>query len=72
MAKPWVDYMARSAYMLQQGRNHADVAIFVGEDEPITAQFYRGVPDDLPKQNAYDFISADALTKVVRVENVRS
>ena len=31
MAKPWVDYMARNALMLQQGRNVADVAYFHGE-----------------------------------------
>ncbi len=67
MARPWIDYMARSSYMLQQGRNHADVAIFVGEDEPVSGQWFRGVPGDLPKENAYDFISADALAKVVSV-----
>jgi alpha-L-rhamnosidase len=67
MAKPWVDYMARSSYLLQQGRNHADMAIFVGEDEPVTGQHFRGVPADLPRENAYDFISADALATVVSV-----
>ena len=31
MAKPWVDYMTRSSFLLQQGRGYADVAYIYGE-----------------------------------------
>jgi len=31
MARPWVDYLSRNSYLLQQGRNFADVAYFYGE-----------------------------------------
>jgi hypothetical protein len=34
LAKPWVDYIARSSLLLQQGRNVADVAYFHGEEAP--------------------------------------
>ncbi|MDF0544743.1 glycosyl hydrolase [Sphingobium sp. H39-3-25] len=69
MAKPWVDYMARTAFLLQQGRNHADVAYFYGEDQPITAQFEGGSPADLPIRYAYDFVNAEILSKQLTVEN---
>ncbi|MEI6642783.1 MAG: glycosyl hydrolase [Novosphingobium sp.] len=60
-AKPWVDYMARSSYMLQQGRNVADVAYFYGEEAPLTALFAKAVPGDLPTANAFDFVNPDVL-----------
>jgi hypothetical protein len=69
MAKPWVDYMARTGFLLQQGRDHADVAYFYGEDQPITSLFAQGVPADLPVRYAYDFVNADILTNRATVEN---
>lgn len=69
MAKPWVDYMARTGYLLQQGRDHADVAYFYGEDAPITALFEQAVLSDLPTRYAYDFVNADILAQHMRVDN---
>ena len=60
-AGPWVDYIARSSYMLQQGRNVADVAYFYGEEAPITALFAKATPADLPTANAFDFVNPDVL-----------
>lgn len=68
MAKPWVDYMARSSYLLQQGRHFADVAYFYGEEAPLTTLFKTGLPDDAPTDYAFDFINADALHEAVEVE----
>jgi hypothetical protein len=39
MARPWVDYIARSSYLLQQGRFGADIAVFNGEDTPVTTAY---------------------------------
>jgi hypothetical protein len=61
MAKPWIDYIARNSYMLQQGRNSADVAYFYGEDSPLTALYEKGVPTDLPTNNGFDYVNADVL-----------
>ena len=69
MAKPWVDYMSRTGYLLQQGRDHADLAYFYGEDAPITSLFEHGVPADLPTRYAYDFVNADILANRMSVEN---
>ena len=65
MAGPWVDYMARNALMLQQGRNHADVAYFYGEEGPLTGLYGEKSVTDAPKSYAYDFINADALTSAL-------
>lgn len=61
MAKPWVDYLSRNGYMLQQGRNAADVAYFYGEEAPITALMDTKQLSDTPRAYAYDFVSNDAL-----------
>jgi alpha-L-rhamnosidase len=61
MARPWVDYMARNSYMLQQGRNVADVAYFYGEEAPLTGLYAETPVADAPTHYAYDFVSVDAL-----------
>lgn len=62
MAKPWVDYIARSSLLLQAGRNVADVAYFYGEEAPLTGLYGDKPVADAPVRHAYDFLSYDALT----------
>lgn len=69
MAKPWVDYISRNAYLLQQGRNNADIALFYGEETPVTAMFASGEPKDLPKHYAYDFLNKDMLAQLKVVKD---
>lgn len=69
MAKPWVDYMARTGYMLQQGRDSADIAWFYGEDQPIISLFMQGVPGGIPTRYGYDFVNADILANRLKVED---
>lgn len=66
MAKPWIDYIARTSLLLQQGRNVADVAYFYGEEAPIGAMAEQGYPSGLPKHYGYDFISADMLMNALK------
>jgi hypothetical protein len=68
MAKPWVDYMARNSYLLQQGRNVADVAYFYGEEAPLVALYQQQAVTDAPKHYAFDFIDAESLKSQVAVE----
>ena len=63
-AKPWVSYLARSSYLLQQGRFDADIAYFYGEDSNLTALFGRKGPD-IPAGYNFDYINADALTHIL-------
>jgi hypothetical protein len=67
MAKPWIDYIARNAFLLQQGRNVADVAYFYGEEAPIGSLNADHPIADAPSRHAYDFINSDALTAQVSV-----
>jgi len=69
MARPWVDYMARSAYLLQQGRFYADVAYFYGEEAPLVSLYKKGQPADAPRRYAYDFINREALTDQLSVRD---
>jgi len=70
-AKAWTDYIARTSYMLQQGRFVADVLWYYGEDTNITA--YCGLTGgaDVPVGFAYDFCSPHATT-LLSVANDKS
>ena len=72
MAKPWVTYLARSSYMLQQGQFVADVLYYYGEGSNLTAEFAAKSPD-VPAGYNFDYINADGLedrTEVSRGEIV--
>jgi hypothetical protein len=69
MARPWVDYMARGAWLLQQGRFYADVAYFYGEEAPLVSLYKAGQPLDAPRRYAYDFVNADALAQTLSVQD---
>jgi hypothetical protein len=60
LAKPWTTYLARSCYMLQQGKFVADVVYYYGEDSNITALFGEKLPA-IPAGFSFDFVNADAL-----------
>ena len=59
-AGPWIDYLARSSYMLQQGRFAADILYYYGEDSNLTAIFAHKGPD-VPAGYNFDYVNADAL-----------
>jgi hypothetical protein len=67
-ALPWTTYLARSSFMLQQGKYVADIAYLYGEDNNITALFGNKLPD-IPEGYSYDFVNADALVNVISVSN---
>ncbi len=60
-AGPWVDYLARCSYLLQQGHFYADVAYFYGEEGPLTAVFGWKPMQDAPDGYAFDFVNSDVL-----------
>ena len=59
-AGAWVNYLARSSYMLQQGHFAADVIYFYGEDSNVTAIFNDKAPA-MPPGYGFDYINADGL-----------
>jgi hypothetical protein len=59
-AQPWTTYLARSSYMLQQGKFVADIAYYYGEDSNVTALF-SGNPPPIPAGYSFDYVNTDAL-----------
>ena len=83
-AKDWTTYLARSCYMLQQGKFVADVIYYYGEDSNITALFggvMMGMPGtaaparvnlaDVPAGHDYDFASSDVVLNRLSAANGR-
>ena len=67
-AKVWIDYLARSSFMLQAGKAANDIAVFYGEESSVTAIYGRTYPN-LPEGYRYDYVSADALLNKLFVKN---
>lgn len=67
-AKVWTDYLARSSYLLQQGKFVADVVYYYGEDNNITGLFGSKLPD-IPTGYSYDFINPHALVNLLSVKD---
>ncbi|PRY35504.1 F5/8 type C domain-containing protein [Spirosoma oryzae] len=66
-AKPWMTYLGRSCYLLQQGKPVVDVLYYYGENKNITSLFTTKLADVSPGYE-YDFVNATALLNVVRAE----
>ncbi len=60
-ARPWITYLARCSWMLQQGHYSADVAYFYGEEGPLTAVFGWKAMSDSPDGYAFDFVNSDVV-----------
>ncbi len=67
-AQPWITYLGRSSYLLQQGKFVADIAYFYGEDSNVTAIFASKSPD-VPAGYNFDFVNADALEHKLSVRD---
>ena len=66
-ARPWIDYLARSSYLLQQGRFAADALVYYGENNNLTWVFQDALPE-IPGYG-YDFINATALLEAISIQN---
>ncbi len=67
-AGTWVNYLARTSYLLQQGNFGADLVYFYGEDSNLTAIF-GGKSPDIPAGFGFDYINADALIHELSVSS---
>ncbi len=59
-AGPWMDYLARTSYMLSRGGNVADILVYYGEDTNITARYGKTL-FPIPQGYNYDFVNPDGL-----------
>jgi hypothetical protein len=59
-ANVWTTYLARSCYLLQQGKFVADIAYYYGEDSNVTALF-QGNPPPIPAGYNFDYVNSDVV-----------
>jgi hypothetical protein len=70
LAKPWMTYLGRSSYMLQQGKFVADVAYLYGQDANITQLFAVQGPE-VPAGYNFDYVNSDVVLHRLSVKNGR-
>jgi hypothetical protein len=68
MAAPWIDYLARCSAVLSAGVPAVDIAVFVGEEAPVTGLFGEDPDDTIPDGIDFDYVGFDALESVLRVQ----
>ena len=69
-AAPFMTYLARNSFMLQQGRFVADIACLLNEGAPSTMPIWgTGINPALPEGYDYDYINADVLISRMSVDS---
>lgn len=66
--KAWMEYLGRSSYMLQQGKNVADILYLYGENTNITWVCREKLPN-IPAGFEFDFVNSSALLNVINAQN---
>ncbi|NYE18244.1 glycosyl hydrolase [Microbacterium immunditiarum] len=61
MAKPWIDYLARCSAVLSAGEPAVDIAVFVGEEAPVTGLFADAYDVSVPPWFDFDYVGADGM-----------
>ncbi|MDB5250300.1 MAG: coagulation factor 5/8 type domain protein [Segetibacter sp.] len=67
-SKAWMAYLGRSCYMLQQGKNVADILYFYGENNNITSVCETKLPA-IPQGFEFDFVNASALLNAIHAKD---
>jgi len=75
-ARPFMDYLARCSFMLQQGLYVADVAYYYGDQAPNFWPYYHNVPekpaiDGLGSGYEYDVVNSDVILNRLAVKDDR-
>lgn len=60
-AEPFVTYLSRNSFMLQQGNFVADIAYYLGEGIPSSVPYWRKIKPEPPSGYDYDFLGTDVL-----------
>jgi hypothetical protein len=69
-SKPFMDYLSRCSYMLQQGNFVGDILYFYGDSAPNFVPPKSADPNFIPGYD-YDYINAEILTDSLEVKNSR-
>ena len=67
-SKAWMAYLGRSCYLLQQGKNIADILYLYGENNNITSVCETTLPA-IPEGFEFDFVNASALLNAIQAKD---
>ena len=71
MAEPWITYLSRTSFLLQQGRFVADIAWFYGQEGSAATLVSTMTLGDFPARYGFDLISPNMLLKHLRPQGGR-
>ncbi len=72
-AKPFIDYLSRTSYMLQQGKFVADIVYLLNEGAPSSMPIWGdGLVPKPPEGYDYDYINTDVLLNRLSVDKNRN
>jgi alpha-L-rhamnosidase/F5/8 type C domain len=69
LASPYMTYVARNMFILQQGRFVADIAYYLGESIPASIPYWESIQPEPPQGYDYDFLNADVLLNQFSVKD---
>jgi hypothetical protein len=69
--RAWTDYLARSGWMLRQGKPGADIAYFQGEGAATGLPYIEGGKPNLPAGWDFDYLDAESLVQRLTVKDGR-
>ena len=67
LAGPWIDYLARCSWLLNQGVPAVDVAVFIGEEAPVTGLYGEQLDRSVPAGFDFDYVDLAGLERRIRV-----
>jgi len=70
-AGPWIDYLSRCQYLLQQGLFVADILYFEGENAPVDAPVLAALDPAPPPGHDWDSADAVAILTRMSIQNGR-
>ncbi len=69
MARPWLDYLSRASFLLQQGKYVGDIVYFYGQEAPMVSLWGNKRVEGVPQGYAFDFANAEVLLNRLSVVN---
>jgi hypothetical protein len=70
-AGPWITYLSRASYMMQQGHAVNDIAYFIGEGAPALAPYHEPNRPAIPEGYGYDYVNLEVLLERMTVNDGR-
>jgi hypothetical protein len=70
-AGPWITYLSRASYMMQQGHTVNDIAVFNGEGAPAVVSFHETLHPAIPAGYGHDYVNLEVLLDRMTVQDGR-